>query len=75
MFQWSVSDLKQEVWSMDEISCKKIIEETKNPFWREVFKAWSKYSESSVRNNVLAYPIWNIFMKKIKMYCIERRSL
>ena len=52
---------KKLIWDIDEMSLNKVIKDTKNPFWRDVFKAWKKLYYEDKNRDCRKYPIWNSF--------------
>ncbi len=60
VFESSISDMKNNVWSLDKLSLKKHVTNISNPFWVEVFKAWINYKKED--GQVLKIPIWNSFL-------------
>ena len=75
LFQNSVSYLKKELWCMDKITYKKIMKETKNPFWCEVLKSWWLYYESLPDIDALNCPLWNSFLTNKNVVCRKKEFI
>ena len=62
LFELATGLNKRSVWDLDVVSLEKVSQNIQNNFWKEVFKAWTKYKKIySEEIDVRSYPIWDSY--------------
>ena len=62
IFEFTTGLNKTLVWDLDCLSLKKISENIKNQFWKEIVVAWKKYKHIYMKDiDVRSYPVWDTY--------------
>ena len=77
LFRAKICTEKELVWQLDNYSLKCFAKNVCNPFWKEVFECWRKYSAElgNSSRGCMNFPLWNSWFMKNKNLCARKSEM